>query len=127
MLPPSVLVDAARCWRHARGQDRPTQPSLASCLDTLDCVVLAPVIDSFCLLFEGALGRPFRVGRSHSLSSDERLMVALLEGPATRAAALPCEEPRGRLLDLAIRSTRIMVALTLKQTRRARALTESPS
>jgi hypothetical protein len=31
------------------------------------------------------------------------------------------------LLDLAIRSTRIMVALTLKQTRRARALTESPS
>ncbi|GFE73850.1 hypothetical protein [Novosphingobium sp. TCA1] len=119
-LPPSLLVDIARCWHFARRDGIPPQPSLALRLDTFDCAVLAPVMDSFCLLFESALGRPLRTGRSHSLSQDERLMVALLEGPELRRDVLPCEEPRGTLLGLAIRSTRVMVALTLRQTRRVR-------
>lgn len=119
-LPPSLLVNVARCWRRAREDRQPPLPSLADRLDLLDCTMLAPVIDSFCLLFEAALGRPFHMGDGRRLSSDERLMVALLEEPRTRPAALPCETSRGVMLDLAIRSTRIMIAMTLKQARKTR-------
>lgn len=119
-LPPSLLVDVTRCWRRARLDGRPPQPSLAERLDQFDCTMLAPVIDSFCRLFEAALGRPFQVGDTKDLSGDERLMVTLLEDAATLPAALSCDPARGAMLDLAIRSTRIMIAITLKQARRAR-------
>ncbi|WP_454798542.1 hypothetical protein [Novosphingobium lindaniclasticum] len=119
-LPASVLVDIARCWRSAREDGEHAQPSLAARLDLFDCAMLAPVIDSFCLLFEAALGRPMRLGLAHRLSSDERLMVSLLEGPELRPVTLACAEPRGTLLDGAIHSTRLMIALTLMQARKVR-------
>ncbi|WP_334181238.1 hypothetical protein [Novosphingobium sp.] len=119
-LPPSVLVDVARCWSQARREGRLAQPSLANRLDLFDCAVLAPVLDSFCLLFESALDRPFRIGEARHLSADERLMLSLLEGPELRTVTLPCDKARGTLLDLAIRSTRIMIALTLGQARKVK-------
>lgn len=117
-LPPSVVVDMIRCWCGAKRQGVPTQPRLTRRLEALDCTVLAPVMDSFCSLFEFALGRPLHTGRLQDLSEDEQMMLSLLEGLERRAIALPCEEPRGTLLDLAIRSTRVMITLTLRQARR---------
>ncbi|MBO9723104.1 MAG: hypothetical protein J7530_01890 [Novosphingobium sp.] len=119
-LPPSVLVDMVRCWTQARREGHLTQPRLANRLDLFDCAVLAPVFDSFCLLLESALDRPFRMGEARHLSSDERLMLTLLEGPELRTVTLPCDRTRGALLDLAIRSTRIMIALTLRQARKVK-------
>lgn len=107
---PAMLVEAVRCWREARDTGRPVQPCIARVLDEYDCAVLAPVFDSLCLFFEGALGRPLTVGGALDRSDDELLLVGLVEGAPGRCPNSSAGPGTG--FDCALCSTRIMLALT---------------
>ena len=110
---PAMLVDAARCWRNARDSGASVQPRLAHTLDAHDCTMLAPVLDSLCLFYETALGRPMIVGEGPGLSDDEHLLLGLVDGSSPRC--LDCPQNAANALDCALCSTRIMLALTLGQ------------
>lgn len=109
---PAILIDAARCWREARDSGQSVQPCLSRALDQHDCTMLAPVLDSLCLFYEAALGRPMTVGEALTLSDDEHLLLGLMDGSRPRQC-LTCPNGVGATLDCALCSTRIMLALTL--------------
>ncbi|WP_062769556.1 hypothetical protein [Sphingopyxis terrae] len=111
---PAILIDAARCWREARDNGRSVQPCLSRTLDRHECAILAPVLDSLCLFYEAALGRPMAVGEALTLSDDEHLLLGLVNGSIPRQC-LNCPRRRAATLDCALCSARIMVALTLGQ------------
>lgn len=76
--------------------------------------MLAPVLDSLCLFYETALGRPMIVGKGPSLSDDEQLLLGLVDGTSPRQC-LDCPQGAATALNCALCSTRIMLALTLGQ------------
>lgn len=76
--------------------------------------MLAPVLDSLCLFYEAALGRPMTVGEALALSDDEHLLLGLVDGSKPRQCLI-CPKGVGATLDCALCSTRIMLALTLGQ------------
>jgi len=116
---PSLIAAAARSWRSARDDGRPVQAALFATLDRYRCGVLAPVFASLMALYETCAGRRIRVGRFDGapLSNDEHILVDLLDGPADgqrmtlHAAADPGLSTAMRI---ALRSTRIMIGLTLE-------------
>jgi hypothetical protein len=112
ITPASILIDAARCWRQARDNGESVQPCLARALDLHGCPMLAPVFDSLFRFYEHALGRPMAVGDVMTLSGDERLVLGLLDGWCARAC-VNCPQNATHLLNCALRSTRIMLMLTL--------------
>lgn len=109
---PAMLVAAVRCWRAARDSGQPIQPALARTLDAHGCTMLAPVLDSLCLFVEAALGRPMTVGIAQRLSEDEHLLLGLMDG-SEPAPACPDTEGMARVIDCAIHSARIMIAMTV--------------
>lgn len=110
---PALLIEAARCWREARDRGALSQPCLSDMLAAHgDGAMLAPVLDSLCLLYEAALGRPMAVGEALTLSDDEHVLLGLVEGSAPRRC-LNCAEGTATALDCALCSTRIMLALNL--------------
>jgi hypothetical protein len=109
---PAILIDTARCWREAHDTGQPVQPCLSRILAVHDCAMLAPVLDSLCLFFEAALGRPMAMGEALTLSDDEHLLLGLVDGSRPRRC-LNCPKGVGATLDCALCSTRIMLALTL--------------
>ncbi len=109
----SIMISAARCWRTARDTGEPTQPRLAKTLEPFDTVMLAPVLDSLCVLFETAIARPMQCGRACMLSSDERLLLGIVEGTTPRRSCIDCAEGAATALDCAICSTRIMMTLAI--------------
>jgi|KBSSwiStaDraftv2_1062776.scaffolds.fasta_scaffold1523264_2 hypothetical protein len=111
---PAILIDAARCWREARDSGQSVQPSLSRTLDQHDCTMLAPVLDSLCLFYEAALGRPMTVGQTLALSDDEHLLLGLMDG-SKPCQCLTCPQQVGATLACALCSTRIMLMLTLGQ------------
>ena len=106
-----LVTAAARCWRTARDERAPVQQQLYALLDPLDCGMLAPVFDSLLTLCEAALGRKIAVGGA-APSGDEHLLLGLLDGSQLRHARIACSEGMAAAFDCAIRSTRIMTALT---------------
>jgi hypothetical protein len=110
---PAILIGAARCWRDARDNGQSVQPCLSRTLDH-DCTMLAPVLDSLCLFYEAALGRPMTVGEALTLSDDEHLLLGLMDGSKPRQC-LTCPQEVGATLVCALCSTRIMLALALGQ------------
>ena len=76
--------------------------------------MLAPVFDSLYMFFEAALGRAMSVGQTQTISSNERLLLKLMNG---RKPSRPLEGLEGAttVLDCALHSTRVMLALTLRQ------------
>jgi hypothetical protein len=76
--------------------------------------MLAPVLDSLCLFYEAALGRPMTVGEALTLSDDEHLLLGLMDGSKPRQC-LTCPQEVGATLVCALCSTRIMLALALGQ------------
>ncbi len=109
---PAILIDAARCWREARDSGRSVQPCLSRTLDPHDCTMLAPVLDSLCLFYEAALGRPMKVGVALSLSDDELRLLGLVDGSEPHQC-LTCPKGLGATFDGALCSTRIMLELTI--------------
>lgn len=112
IAPAAILIDAARCRRKACDAGQPIQPCLSRALAAHDCAILAPVLDSLCLFYESALGRPMTVGSALTLSDDEHLLLGLVDGSRPRDC-LGCAQAAGHTLDCALCSTRIMLAVTL--------------
>jgi hypothetical protein len=110
----AILIDAARCWRDARDSGRSVQPCLSKALTAHDCEMLAPVLDSLCLFYEAALGRPMTIGEALALSDDEHMLLGLVDGSKPRQC-LNCPKGAATALDCALCSTRIMLALSLGQ------------
>jgi hypothetical protein len=111
---PTLLIEAARCWRDARDTGELSLPSLSAMLAAHDGAMLAPVLDSLCLFYEAALGRPMAVGEALALSEDEHLLLALLDG-SEPGRCLDCPEGTASAFACALCSTRIMLALNLDQ------------
>lgn len=109
---PAMLVAAARCWRAARDSGEPIQPALARTLNAHGCTMLAPVLDSLCLFVEAALGRPMTVGAAQRLSEDEYLLLGLMD-ESEPSPACPDAKGMSRVIACAIRSARIMIAMTV--------------
>jgi hypothetical protein len=103
-----LVTGVARCWRAARDARAPVQQRLHALLVRQDRGVLAPVFDSLLSLWEAALGRPIVTGQA-ALSVDEHLLLGMLVGtvPHYRGAG-----PAAALLDIAVRSARVMIAMT---------------
>lgn len=112
----AFLVKAMRCWCLARRETRAAQPHLARLLAPCACEVLAPVLDGLFLSFEACLGRPFVAGHQPSLARDELVLLALLTRPASADRRFP-QSPLKAVLRVALCSTRIMLALTLREIR----------
>ncbi|MCW6528854.1 hypothetical protein NED98_01225 [Sphingomonas sp. MMSM20] len=109
----ALVIRAVRCWREARDTGQPTQPCLARALESADAMMLAPVFDSLCALFEIAIARPMRCGEAPALSGDERLLLGIVDGSTPRRSCIDCPEGAASALDCAICSTRIMMALAV--------------
>lgn len=108
--PGGLVTAAARCWRDARDGGGPVQQALHAMLEAHDYGILAPVFDSFMTLFEAGLGRRIAVGGA-TLSTDEHLLLGLLDGSVPRSAFIDCAQGAASALDCAICSTRIMMSL----------------
>ncbi len=106
-----LVAGVARCWRVARDRAEPVQQCLYALLNPLDYGMLSPVFDSLMTLSEAALGRKIVVGAAASLSDDEHLLLGLLDGSRQRRACIDCAPGPASVLDCAICSTRIMLAL----------------
>jgi hypothetical protein len=104
----SIVTEAMRCWRAAGGTGHAVQPQLAALLAGHDATLLAPVLDSLFRLFELALDHRISVG-GIALSSDEHLLLDLLEGSSFKARS-GCPQHVADLLECALCSTRIMLA-----------------
>ncbi|MGK6320551.1 hypothetical protein [Sphingomonas sp. DT-204] len=104
-----LIVEAARCWRAVRDACAPVQPALFARLQPFGLGILAPVFDSLLALFEARSGRRFRTSEAgtSALSEDEEQLVALLSNDAPEADGAAAFAP----MDVALRSTRIMLAL----------------
>ncbi|MDG2523025.1 hypothetical protein P7B02_15930 [Caulobacter segnis] len=112
-----LVTAAARCWRMARDERQPTQRSLYALLQPLDAELLAPVFDSLMTLCESAMDRPFKVGDAAGPSTDEALLLGLLDGSRRRDACIDCAQGAATALNCAICSTRIMMALVAEPSR----------
>ncbi|MDR6623844.1 hypothetical protein [Caulobacter segnis] len=106
-----LLTTATRCWRLARDQHAPTQQRLHAVLATRREEMLAPVFDSIIRLLEAVLGRPIAVG-DLAPSEDERLLAGLLDGSRTYDANIHCSAGLAAALDGAVKSMRIMMAMS---------------
>ena len=107
-----LIALCARMRHRSIARDHPVQPSLVRLLNRFGVAVLAPVIDSLCYTFEQALQRSMQTGKGHGRSADERMLYGLISGerPAT---CLACPASSAELLQCALCSTRIMLALAL--------------
>lgn len=105
----TILIEAARCWREARDDGHPVQPSLFVVLSRNGHGMLAPVFDSFMTLGEAVSGRRISVGSGPDLSEDEHRLLGLLAG----TGALPRKGSLAAAFVCAVRSTRIMMKRTL--------------
>ncbi len=109
-----LVLDALRSWRGARDSGIAVQPVLHATLDRHRCGVLTPVFDSLFTLHEKCLGRRLDISGTNAGSPDARRLLVLLV--ATRPHRVAGRAGRGRLaasLKVAVRSARIMIALTL--------------
>ena len=119
LVPSAMLVTAMRCWRRARDNGEPVQPSLTATLRPQVGAMLAPVFASLMALCEAALARPLKVGgdvgvgAGTGLSADESMVVGLVNGSLSRRACLTCTAEAASALDCALCSTRLMVTQAL--------------
>ena len=103
---PAMLIEAARCWRDARDNRRPVQPSLFAMLSRYGHGMLAPVFDSLMTLAEGVSGKRIATGIGPTLSEDEHRLLALLDG----AGLSPGNSGLAVSLCCAVKSLRILLA-----------------
>jgi len=106
-----MVIEAARCWRNAKDRGQSIQPCLYRILVPYDCVMLAPVFDSLMTLCESALSRRITIGEALSLSDDEQMLIALLDGSKLCDTSINCAKDAATIFNCAICSTRIMMSL----------------
>ncbi len=112
--PGEWVMAAARCWRAARDCGAPVQQRLHALLSGRNRDMLAPVFDSLLTFYEAALGRKIATGRE-APSPDECLLLGLLNEAKPWLARTGCAEGLAAALDCAIRSARIMIALSERE------------
>lgn len=108
----SLVTAVVRRWRSARDRGLPAQQRLHAILAPRGWDMLTPAFDSLMTVWEHALGRPLATGSDPGLSRDERMLLDLLDGSARRDARVTCPAPVARMLDAAIRSTRVLIRRT---------------
>jgi hypothetical protein len=108
-----IVIDAARCWSRARNRRQALQVALSRLLLRRNLVILSPVFDSLLHLYEAALGRPMRIGRSMHASHDERLLLAMIAADRVGRQCRGGGDGRVASLGNALRSTRIMLRLAM--------------
>lgn len=119
-IPPrarALIIAAVRRWRRARDRGEAVQPALFATLEPAGCGVLAPVLDGLIQMFESSSGRSFEVApRSDGgLSVDERRLLAMLEADDSGVSPAASVSRRlGTAMQVAVRSTRIMIRLALR-------------
>ena len=106
---PAMLIEAARCWREARDEHQPVQPSLFALLSRHGLDMLAPVFDSLMTLAEAVSGKWIAVGSGPDLSEDEHRLIELLDG----TGGFPRQGGLGPSLDCAVRSLQILMTRTI--------------
>lgn len=112
----ALVLDAVRSWRRARDNRLPVQAAIHQSFVDPRWSVMAPVFASLLSLHEACSGRRFQVGRETHVTCDELRLLKLLKEPAG------CDVPvlDGNVtpslipaLRIALRSTRIMMRLSL--------------
>ena len=106
---PAMLIEAARCWRDARDNRKPVQPSLFAMLSRYGHGMLAPVFDSIMTLAEDVSGRRITTGNGPTLSEDEHRLIDLFDGtdlPSGRSGLIVS-------LRCAVKSLRILLTRPL--------------
>lgn len=106
---PLILVDAMRCWRQARDNEDIVQPCLSRTLAPHDCELMVPALESLCLFYEAALGRPISVGGAQELSDDETRLICLVAGEKLQTS-VDCPDDAAHVLGCALCSVRAMLA-----------------
>lgn len=71
--------------------------------------MLTPAFDSLLTLWEQAIARKLSTGAGQTLSRDERTLLGFLDGTVQPRWAIACSAGAQRALDVAIRSTRVMM------------------
>lgn len=105
---PTILVEAVRCWREARDNGEPVQPSLFLLLSRRGHDMLPPVFDSLLSLAEAVLGRRIVIGDGACLSEDEHRLLSLVEGVGSE----PVDSGIALAFDCAVRSMRLLLTRT---------------
>lgn len=108
---PAALVEAMRSRREAREAGQLVIPRIFSALASRGIGMMAPALESVISLTEAALGRPLHTGTADDLSSDEMLVLGLLDG-TIEPAMLHRSHGLANALVSAIRSAQIMAAKT---------------
>ena len=104
-----IVVSVARRWRTARDYGEPVQQHLHALLSPRDWGMLSPAFDSLLTLWEQAIARRLSTGYGQALSRDERTLLGFLDGTVQPRWAVACSAGAERALDVAIRSTRVMM------------------
>ncbi len=111
----NLILEAGQCWRSAKDDGKPVTPCLYAVLSPYRCGMLAPVFDSLMVFYECALERPYIVGRGRSPSADECLLLDMLKDSDLVLDRFTCASEIVLLLQYALRSTRIMMYLSLTE------------
>lgn len=112
-LPAALIAGVARSWRSARDRGQPAQARLYALLSPHHWEMLTPVFDGLMTLWESALARPVATGSGGILSSDETMLLGLLDGSVPPRECIACTSGTARALDAAIGTTRVMIALVM--------------
>jgi hypothetical protein len=110
----AVVTAVARRWRAARDRGLPSQARLYRLLSPRHWEMLVPAFDSFMALCESALRRPIATGTGRNLTSDEAMLIGLIDGSMPRRDCIDGGAGPASALDSAIRSTRIMMAMVMR-------------
>jgi hypothetical protein len=116
-IPDTLVHEAARCWRSARGQGRPVLPCLHALLAPRGLEMLTLVLAGLMEASERFLDRDLCVGCPLTPSSDETLICRLIADPSAMAriaGARRCGRSGADLASVmvcALRSTRVMMEM----------------
>lgn len=115
-----IIIKSARSRQNAVAAGFPKQPAIYASLNEFGCGILAPVLDSLFDFFEAGSGHAFRAGapgdRRHT--RDEHDLLGMLKSCDCANSSFwssPGRNAPSPAITIAIKSTRIMMALALGQ------------
>lgn len=115
-----IIIKSARSRQNAVAAGFPKQPAIYASLNEFGCGILAPVLDSLFDFFETSSGQSFRAGAAGDgrPSKDEHALIGMLQSRDTANSSFwsaPGRNAPSPAMTIAIKSTRVMMALVLGQ------------
>lgn len=115
-----IITKAARSRQNAAAAGSPKQPAIYASLNEFGCGILAPVLDSLFDFFETSSGHTLRAGAASDSrpSKDERHLLGMLQSCDCVNSSFwsaPGRDTPSPAMKIAIKSTRVMMALVLGQ------------